>query len=119
MITQLMIAIASVLMLLGIWGLLSRRHLIKIILGFSLLDTGIHLLLVAVGYRKDGTAPIFDGDLAVGEALSRAVDPVPSALVLTAIVIGLAVTAVMLSYAVKMFQQKGSLMIDKNKELKW
>ncbi len=119
MITQIMIIIASALMLLGIWGLLTRRHLIKIILGFTLLDTGIHVLLVAVGYRRGGTAPIFDGDLAPSEALAWAVDPVPSALVLTAIVIGLAVTALMLSYAVKMFYHKRSLMIDRNKELKW
>jgi multisubunit Na+/H+ antiporter MnhC subunit len=119
MIVQIMMIIAAVLMLLGIWGLLSRRHLIKIILGFSLLDTGIHILLVAIGYRKDGTAPIFDADLAPSEAVARAVDPVPSALVLTAIVIGLAVTALMLSYAVKMFQHKRSLMIDRNRELKW
>jgi multisubunit Na+/H+ antiporter MnhC subunit len=47
------------------------------------------------------------------------VDPSPSALVLTAIVIGLAVTALMLSYAVKLYEKKGTLDIDEYKELKW
>jgi multisubunit Na+/H+ antiporter MnhC subunit len=47
------------------------------------------------------------------------VDPVPSALVLTAIVIGLAVTALMLSYAVRLYQHHGTLDVDRMKELKW
>lgn len=119
MITQIMMIIAGALILIGIWGLLSRRHIIKIIIGFSLIDTGVHIMLVAIGYIKNGTAPILDKDLSFQEAVRTAVDPIPSALVLTAIVIGLAVTALMLSYAVKMFKNKKSLMIDKNKELKW
>jgi multisubunit Na+/H+ antiporter MnhC subunit len=53
------------------------------------------------------------------EAAARVVDPVPSALVLTAIVIGLAVTALMLTYAVSLYRRKGSLQISDYKELKW
>lgn len=119
MTTEIVVVMAAVLMLLGVWGLLTRRHLIKIVLGFSILDTGVHLLMVGLGYRADGTAPILSDGVERGTLTANAVDPVPSALVLTAIVIGLAVTALMLSYAVKMHQQKGSLMIDKNRELKW
>ena len=119
MITQLMVIIAAALILLGIWGLLTRRHIIKIVLGFSLLDTGIHLVMVGLGYRAGGTAPIASGAVSASELATQGVDPVPSALVLTAIVIGLAVTALMLSYAVKMYENKGSLMIDRNRELKW
>lgn len=119
MMTMTLYVLAGILVLLGLWAILTRRNIIKIILGFSILDTGIHLFLVAIGYRKDGTAPIFDSDLQVSEALQKAVDPIPSALVLTAIVIGLAVTALMLSYAVRMAIKNKSLMIDKAKELKW
>lgn len=119
MITVLLYILSGVLALVGLWAILTRRNVIKVILGFSILDTGIHMFLVAVGYRKDGTAPIFDGDLKVAEALERAVDPIPSALVLTAIVIGLAVTALMLSFAVRLALKNRSLMIDKAKELKW
>jgi multicomponent Na+:H+ antiporter subunit C len=117
--TQLMTILAFLLMGLGVWGLVSRRHLIRIIIGFSLLDTGIHLLLVAVGYRTDGTAPIAAGALSPAELPAASVDPVPSALVLTAIVIGLAVTALMLSFAVRMYARNKSIYIDKNRELKW
>lgn len=119
MMTQGLSLLAFFLMALGIWGLMSRRHLIKIVIGFSLLDTGIHLLLVAVGYRDGGTAPIISDGLDAAALVERAVDPIPSALVLTAIVIGLAVTALMLSFAVRMYERNGSIYIDKNRELKW
>lgn len=117
--TQLLTGLAFLLMGIGIWGLLSRRHIIKIIISFSLLDTGIHILLVAIGYRKGGTAPLFDGDLPVSEGVARSVDPIPSALVLTAIVIGLAVTALMLSFAVKIYRRRRSVYVDQIRELKW
>ncbi len=110
---------AFLLMGIGIWGLVSRRHLIKIIIGFSLLDTGIHLLLVALGYRKGGTAPIVSDGLTPESLIEGAVDPVPSALVLTAIVIGLAVTALMLTFAVRMYDRNRSIYVENNKELKW
>ena len=96
------------MVLIGLWGMLSRKHLIRIVLGFSVLDTGIHMVMVAVGYVSGGTAPIIDD--AVAQATTpRLVDPLPSALVLTAIVIGLGVTAVMLSYAVRIHRLRGSL----------
>jgi multicomponent Na+:H+ antiporter subunit C len=119
MTTEITVVMALFLMILGIWGLLTRRHLIKIVLGFSILDTGVHILMVGLGYRSGGTAPIVSDGIDQASLAANAVDPVPSALVLTAIVIGLAVTALMLSYAVKMHQEKGSLMIDRNRELKW
>lgn len=119
MMAQTLGIFAFLLIGIGIWGLVSRRHLIRIIIGFSLLDTGIHLLLVAVGYRTDGTAPILSDGIGPADLLERAVDPVPSALVLTAIVIGLAVTALMLTFAVRMYDRNRSIYIEKNKELKW
>jgi len=117
--TQILSVLSFLLMGIGMWGLMSRRHLIKIVIGFSLVDTGVHLLLVAIGYRTGGTAPIVSDHLPAGLLSERAVDPIPSALVLTAIVIGLAVTALMLSFAVRMYERTRSVYIDKNKELKW
>ncbi|MBN2781432.1 MAG: NADH-quinone oxidoreductase subunit K [Candidatus Marinimicrobia bacterium] len=108
-----------ILIVIGIWGMLSQSNIIKIIIGFSIVDTGIHLVMVSIGYLKDRTAPILDETVGKAEALARVVDPVPSALVLTAIVIGLAVTALMLAYAVKLHEMKGSLDIHDLKELKW
>ena len=100
------------MVLIGLWGMLSRKHLIRIIIGFSVLDTGIHMVMVSIGYVTGRTAPIVDAAVGVAGAAGRVVDPLPSALVLTAIVIGLGVTAVMLSYAVRIHRERGSLSID-------
>ncbi len=111
--------IGFILILIGLWGMLTQKNIIKIIIGFSIVDTGIHLIIVSIGYIKGKTAPILDNTISVSEATSKVIDPIPSALVLTAIVIGLAVTALMLSYAIEMFKEKKSLSIDDYKELKW
>lgn len=114
------------LVIIGIWAMLARKNIIRIIIGFSIVDTGIHLIIVALGYVKNATAPIIDGAVQMEKAidgsikvLTKVVDPVPSALVLTAIVIGLAVTALLLSFAIRLFKVNGSLNIDDYEELKW
>lgn len=107
------------LVLIGMWGMLTRKNLIKIIIGFSIIDTGIHLIIVSIGYLPGRTAPILDGAVDKSRAALEVVDPIPSALVLTAIVIGLAITALMLTYTVRMFRERKSLNIGDYKELKW
>ena len=111
------LAAGFVLILIGLWGILTRKNILKMILGFSLLDTGVHIVMVSIGYLKGRTAPIIDN--AVEDAMNTVVDPIPSALVLTAIVIGVAITALMLSYAVQLYKSKGSLSIEDYEELKW
>jgi multicomponent Na+:H+ antiporter subunit C len=108
-----------VLMLIGIWGVLTHRNILRIIISLSLIGTGSHVLIVAIGYVRDGTAPIIDRALSVAEAPARAVDPIPSALVVTAIVIGLAVTAVLLAYAIRLYDARKTLSIDAFTESKW
>jgi multisubunit Na+/H+ antiporter MnhC subunit len=107
-----------IVVLIGLWGMMSRRNIIQIIIGFSLTDTGIHMLIVAVGYLNGRTAPILDAAVDRAHAVATVVDPIPSALVLTAIVIGLGVTALMLSYAIQIYKKNGSLSIDECSELK-
>ncbi len=107
------------LLLIGIWGLLTQKNLIKMVIGFALFDTGIHIIMVSIGYVKNRTAPILDQAVKTNEAAEKIVDPVPQALVLTAIVIGLGITALMLAYVLKMYQKKKSLEINHYNELKW
>jgi multicomponent Na+:H+ antiporter subunit C len=107
------------LSLIGIWGMLTHRNILRIIIGFAVMDTGLHLVMVATGYITGGTAPIIDKALGKAEAAQRAIDPIPSALVVTAIVIGLSVTAVMLSYAIRLYAAKKTLSIDAFTESKW
>lgn len=107
------------LILIGMWGMLTQRNMIRMIIGFSLTDTGIHMVMVAIGYVTGGTAPIIDAAVDMNNAANLIVDPVPSALVLTAIVIGLGVTAIMLAFAVRIQKTNKTLMIDECTESKW
>ena len=115
----LITTLGLILILIGLWGMLTQKNIIKIIIGFSIMDTGVHLIMVSIGYLKDRTAPILDSAVSKADAVNQVVDPIPSALVLTAIVIGLAVTALMLSYAIKLYEKNKTLDISSFKELKW
>jgi multicomponent Na+:H+ antiporter subunit C len=119
MISSIVLTTGLLLILVGLWGMLTHRNILRIIIGFSLVGTGTHIIIVAIGYVTNGTAPIIDRALSVSEATSRAVDPIPAALVVTAIVIGMAVTAVMLAYAIRLYDSKKTLSIDAFTESKW
>lgn len=105
------------LVLVGLWGMLTHRNMLRIVIGLSLVDTGIHIVMVSTGYATGGTAPIFDEALA--NATTGTVDPIPSALVVTAIVIGFSVTAVMLAYATRLYDVRKTLSIDATTETRW
>jgi multicomponent Na+:H+ antiporter subunit C len=104
------------LIFIGLFIMLVKHNLIKVIIGLSILETGVNLFLVAVGYISKGTAPIFSNSSIEAE---RMVDPVPQALVLTAIVIGVAVLALALSLAIRLYQHYGVLDLRQIKEQRW
>ncbi|MBN2035664.1 MAG: NADH-quinone oxidoreductase subunit K [Chitinispirillaceae bacterium] len=109
--------IASIgLILIGLYIILVKKNLIKVIIGLSFFETGINLLIVSVGYINGGTAPIFSSPDLRPEGM---VDPVPQALVLTAIVIGVAVLALALALAVRLYEHHGTLNLRKIRDLKW
>ena len=118
-ISSIVLVTGFLLILTGLWAMFVHKDIIRMIIGFSIIDTGIHMVMVALGYITGGTAPIFDDVVKVTDASVNIVDPVPSAPVLTAIVIGLGVTAIMLSYAVQIYKAKNSLSIDDCAEQKW
>lgn len=115
----LAMATGFLLILIGFYGALTHRNLLRLIVGFTVANTGTHLVLLAVGYLPGRTAPILGDAVPVEEAAALITDPVPQALVLTAIVIGLGVTALMLAYAYRICAAKGTLDISKLTELKW
>ncbi len=104
------------LIMIGLFTMLSKRNLIKIIVGLTLLDTGVNLLLIAIGYIHDRTAPIITH---AHMDPSKMVDPIPQALVLTAIVIGLGVTALALALAIRVYGHYKTLDTRKIRGLKW
>ncbi|MFD3157444.1 sodium:proton antiporter [Haloimpatiens sp. FM7330] len=102
------------LIIFGLYIMIMKKNLIKIVIGMSLLDTGINLLLISVGFRVGGTAPIFMNDLKKGAFF---VDPVPQALTLTSIVIGACVTALALCLVIKIKEHYGTIDADKVRRL--
>lgn len=118
-IAQLAMATGFILILIGFYGALTQRNLLRMIVAFTIAGTGVNIVIVAIGYMHGRTAPILDATVNAADAVSRVIDPVPQALVLTAIVIGLGVTALMLAYALKLHEQRRSLDIAKFTELKW
>ncbi|KAF2956313.1 cation:proton antiporter subunit C [Marinitoga sp. 38H-ov] len=98
------------LILIGMYGLLTQKNLIKIIVALNVLEVGVNLFIISTGYVKDGIAPIlFSG---AKTNVGNFVDPLPQALVLTAIVIGVGVTALALTVVRKLYEKYGTLELD-------
>lgn len=117
--------VAIALILIGLSGALMRDNIFKMVLGFGVADTGVNIFLVALGYVPGGTAPIVDAKSMFADASALTVktgtlmDPIPQALVLTAIVIGLGVTALMLAYVIRLHARTHSLKVSALRSLKW
>jgi multicomponent Na+:H+ antiporter subunit C len=102
-----------VLTFIGLVTVLFKRNIIKILLGINILESAVNLFIVALGYREGGVAPIFT--LAPSELM---VLPTPQALVLTSIVIGVATSALVLSFAMVLHGRYGTVEIDRIQRLK-
>ena len=95
------------LMVLGLYCIVTKYNLIKTVIGLSILDYGVNLLIITIGFNPGGTAPIFtQGEL---QAASYFVDPIPQALTLTSIVIGACVTAMSMALVIKLHESYGTL----------
>jgi multisubunit Na+/H+ antiporter MnhC subunit len=103
--------LCAIIIGIGIMGVLVRRNLMKIIIALSVIDTGVNMFIITRGYVSGCTAPIVEGS----KNLGCFVDPIPQALTLTSIVIGASVTALALSLAIGIFQNKKTLEIEMKK----
>ena len=106
--------IASVvLIVLGLYTVCTKKNLIKVVLGLGIVDYGVNMLIVSLGFNDGGTAPIYQvSDLLNGVAPSFFVDPVPQALTLTSIVIGACVDAMALSLVIMIYRKYKSINAD-------
>lgn len=98
----------------GLYCVLRKRNLIKIIIGLGIIEYAVNLFFILIGYRTHGRAPI----LAKDQIVSNMVDPLPQALVLTSIVIGLAVTALIAAIAIRIYERFGTFDITNIRRLK-
>ena len=108
--THLNEIVSVILFGIGFTTLLLRRNLIKKIIGFNIMDTAIYLFLTSVGYIEGRTAPIMvDGIQEAGYYIN----PIPSGLVLTGIVVSVSVSALMLALTIRLYRKYHTLNIDK------
>ncbi len=103
-----------VLFSLGIYCVVRKRNVIKLIVGIMIMEYAVNLFFILVAYRMKGRAPIFSPDAEI----VNMVDPLPQALVLTAIVIGLATTALLVGIAMKIYEKYHTFDITKIRELR-
>jgi len=103
-----------VLFSIGLFCVLRKRNIIKIIIGIGIMDYAVNLFLVLIGYRAKGRSPIF----ATGQEIGNMVDPLPQAMALVSIVIGLAITLLLVSLAIRIYEKYGTFDITKINRLK-
>lgn len=111
---MILMLLAIFLFLVGLYGVATKRNLIKIAVGLTIMEHATFLILALIGFRRGGVPPILVEKM--GQPVF--VDPLPQALVLTAIVIGLGTTALLLSIALRIYHKYGTFDISKIKKLK-
>jgi len=102
-------AIAMLLFGIGFANLMFQKNLIKKIIGFNIMDTAIYLFLAEKGYIAGRMAPIVVDGI---QDVSAYINPIPSGLVLTGIVVSVSVSALMLSLTIRLYQRYHTLDLD-------
>jgi len=102
---ELPYAVAAYILLAGLYGIVTSRDLVHLIVCLSVVQSSTYLLLLAIGYDEVGGPPVF-ADRPPG---SPAVDPVVQALTLTDVVVGTTVTALLLAVAVQVHKRHGTV----------
>ena len=106
--------VAAWICLVGLYGIVTSRHLVHLALCLTITQSSTYVLLLAIGYVKGGGPPIFKG-VKLG---TTAVDPVVQALTLTDIVVSVAVLALILALALDVHERAGTMDPDEIAELK-
>lgn len=101
--------IAMILFAIGFFMLLLHRNLIKKIIGLNIMDTATYLFLASMGYIEGREAPIVVDGIT---SMETYINPIPSGLVLTGIVVSVSVSALMLALCVRLYQRYRTLNLD-------
>ncbi len=102
-------AVAMLLFGIGFADLMFQKNLIKKIIGFNIMDTAIYLFLAEKGYISGRMAPIITDGI---QDVSAYINPIPSGLVLTGIVVSVSVSALMLSLTIRLYKRYHTLDLD-------
>jgi multicomponent Na+:H+ antiporter subunit C len=120
-------ALCFLLFMIGLYCAVVKKNMVKIVIGIMIMEYAVNLFLIMLGYRGGGQAPIVgqaDLDLAGSRGavlklfIDTSVDPLPQALVLTAIVISLGSLALMISICIRTYEKYGTFDITEIRRLK-
>lgn len=111
-------ALCFVLIAIGLYGVVVKKNVVKIVISLAIMEYGINLLLILIGYRAGGCPPIMDKGMKVADFVRSAVDPIPQALVLTSIVISLGVLALMVAMCIRLYERYGTFDITEMRRLR-
>jgi multisubunit Na+/H+ antiporter MnhC subunit len=111
-------SLCILLIVIGLYGVVVKRNALKIVICLLIMEHGVNLLFILAGYRAGGEPPILDPGTDPAVFAASAVDPLPQALVLTSIVIGLGVMALMVALCVRLHERYGSFDIAKMTRLR-
>ena len=103
-----------ILFCVGLYGVLRKRSIVKIIIGLAIMSYSINLFFVMLGYCKNAKSPINS----TTQEITSTVDPIPQAIALTSIIIGLGVTLLLAAIAGKLYKKYGTFDITKIRKLK-
>lgn len=95
--------VVVVMMMVGFYAVMAHGNLIKKLIGLSIFQTGVFYLYISMGKVRGGTAPI------IGDGITVYSNPLPHVLILTAIVVGVATTALGLALVVRIQEAYGSI----------
>jgi len=118
-------ALCFLLFMIGLYCAVIKKNMVKIVIGIMVMEYAVNLFLIMIGYRLGGKAPIVGKEDLAGVGgqvtdlfVSSSVDPLPQALVLTAIVISLGSLALMISICIRTYERYGTFDITKIRRLR-
>ncbi len=110
--------LAMILFAVGLYGVVCKKNAVKIIISLLIMENAVNLFILLIGYRKDGIAPVMVKGQEASEFASMAVDPLAQAIVITSIVIGLSIVALMIAIAIRLYDRYKTFDTSKMKDLK-
>lgn len=107
-----------ILIFVGIYSVATKRNTVKIILGVVIMECGLNLLIILLGYRRNGVVPVFNKSGDIMKFVQSSVDPLSQALVLATIVIGLGVIILLVAISIRLYERFGTFDISKIRRLR-
>jgi len=106
-------ALCLVLFMIGLYGVVAKKNLVKIVMGLMIMEYAVNLLLVLMGYKQGGQAPVVKPESGI-----TMVDPLPQAMVLTTLVIGLGMVFLVVAICIRIYDRYGTFDITEIRRLR-